>query len=98
MSGGGGRGGLLDAIRGGAQLRKATPTAAAPPSGRSGLLSEIQGRNFALKKVEERKQEEVSKPPAMISGAAASIAAVLARRSAISGDDSDSGESDDDWD
>jgi hypothetical protein len=94
-------GGLLDAIRGGAQLRKAAPAAPAPASaGRGGLLSEIKGRNFALKKVEERKAEEATKaPPIAVTGAAASIAAVLARRSAIQGDESDDGgDDDDDWD
>lgn len=91
-------GGLLDAIRGGATLRKAAPAPAAAPSGRSGLLGEIKNRGFQLRKVEERKEEEKAKPP-IVSGAAASIAAVLARRTAISGGDSDSdGDSDDDWD
>lgn len=95
--GGGGRGGLLDAIRGGAQLKKAGPAApAAPVGGRSGLLGEIKNRSVALKKVEDRKAEEVAKPAMPVSGAAASIAAVLARRSAISGDDSES--EDDEWD
>lgn len=41
MGGGGGNSALLDAIRGGAQLKKATPVAA-PVVGRSGLLGEIK--------------------------------------------------------
>jgi hypothetical protein len=77
-------------------LKKAGPAApAAPVGGRSGLLGDIKNRSFALKKVEERQAAEVAKPAVAVSGAAASIAAVLARRSAISGDDSDS--DNDEW-
>ena len=98
--GGGGRGDLLDAIRSGATLRKAVPAPAAPPTGRSALLSDIQNRGFQLRKAEERKQEDTKRAPPAIAptGAAASIAAVLARRSAITGDDSDSDGDDDEWD
>ena len=94
---GGARAGLLDAIKGGATLRKAAPVAAAAPAGRSGLLADIKNRGFQLKKVEERKAEEKVGPAIVPTGAAASIAAVLARRSAIGGDDSSEDEADD-WD
>lgn len=94
---------LLSAIRAGSKLKKVSdpPIIAADSSttnnARSSLLDEIRTRSFALKSVHQNSAAE--SPPNTNTSALAqvtanpSVAAILARRAAIQGDDS----SDDEW-
>eukprot|EP01122_Echinamoeba_exundans_P007466 TRINITY_DN2315_c0_g1_i1.p1 TRINITY_DN2315_c0_g1~~TRINITY_DN2315_c0_g1_i1.p1 ORF type:complete len:499 (+),score=171.88 TRINITY_DN2315_c0_g1_i1:32-1528(+) len=97
-SGGGGMsGGLLDAIRQGADLKRATPAAAEKPvDARSSLLENIRG-GIALKSAQNR--ELKSAAPVKEDVHAMSVAEILARRVAIQGNsDSEGDEDDGDWD
>jgi WH2 motif len=93
---------MLDSIRAGGHLRKVDAVssqqaaAAASDAGRGGLLGEIKNRNFQLKAVDRTAAEE--KKPAVASGGLSSIMDVLARRTAIVGNDSDSDDNNDEWD
>lgn len=103
----GGRDALLDSIKAGGRLRKVDPSAspsAAPSTassdggggGRGGLLGEIKNRSFQLRSVDKAALVEEKKPIPPSSGLS-SIMDVLARRTAIVGNDSDSDDNDE-WD
>jgi WAS protein family, member 1 len=98
-SGGGGMGGgLLDAIRQGADLKRATPAAAAekPVDTRSSLLENIRG-GISLKSAQNRELKSAAPPKEDVH--AMSVAEILARRVAIQGNsDSEGDEDDGDWD
>ena len=83
---------MLESIKAGGQLRKADSAAAAPDAGRGGLLGEIKNRGFQLKAVDKLPVEQ--RRPAAAQGGLSSIMDVLARRTAIVGNDSDSDEND----
>lgn len=88
----------MDQIRGGAQLKKAEPVAAAPSSSRgyvnlivvmttdlscSGLLAQIQ-QGAQLRKVTEEEKEAAAAPAAGLDGLAGALCAALnARRPAV---------------
>ena len=86
---------MLDSIKAGGQLRKVDAAAAAPDAGRGGLLGEIKNRSFQLKSVQAVEQRQ--QKPAAGAGGLSSIMDVLARRTAIVGNDSDSDDNDE-WD
>jgi len=91
------RGGLLDAIRGGANLKRVEVERLPPKKtdSRGGLMDEIRMRSVALKKV----VREEKKPDAAPVGGLGNIMDILSRRAAIVGsDDEDSDSDDDDWD
>ena len=93
---------MLESIKAGGQLRKADPAAAAaaaPDAGRGGLLGEIKNRGFQLKSVDKAVVEQRQRPAAAAAaaGGLSSIMDVLARRTAIVGNDSDSDDNDE-WD
>ncbi len=88
---------LLAAIRGGATLKKTTPVERPKPADpRSNMLAMLRGGGAKLKKVER----PAEKPAAAKAPSGGGVAAILARRIAIMGnnDDSDSDSDDDsDW-
>jgi len=69
------------------------------PAGRSGLLAEIQNRNYKLRSVNQEQVAKEKEEAAINKGGGLnSIMAVLARRSAIAAEDSDDGNDKEDWD
>jgi hypothetical protein len=88
---------MLESIKAGGQLRKVDGAAAAPEPSRGGLLGEIKNRNFQLKAVDRQVVEQRQQKPAAGAGGLSSIMDVLARRTAIVGNDSDSDDNDE-WD
>lgn len=87
---------MLEAIRGGADLKRAAPASEKPVDTRSSLLENIRG-GIALKSAQNR---EIKAAPAKEDVHAMSVAEILARRVAIQGNsDSEGDEEDDaDWD
>ena len=93
-----GRDGLLAAIRGGGGGLKKAGERAMPEKvvpARNALLDEIT-RGKALKKVIISEAPKAAEQPMTLGGL--SVAAILARRAALQGDEDDDSDDDDEWD